>query len=503
MVDCSKMVPTRPSSSPTPPPTVVTSPPTPPTGQSACDVWIAQRPDWIQKNNCMAVKKINNCKNKFAIDSNNILRACMVKESKKNPGTFFCGHDTANPVDCSKPAEPVCSAPSACDLSLLDQALESAINANKRLAAQFLRMSFHDAGTFSSQSKEGGANGCLLTDARFVSQNENGGLPVPVSVLATIKADWEKKIASTCVKISAADIIQYAGLFAVVHTLPSIDADKHQQKLSQFQWGRPDATNCNPQWTNNLPGFSHPLSVDTTNLEARLEDSGIEIQNKMLVGNGFTAREATVLIGAHTIGQTRSVFGGGNLAGPWVDNGHDNGPVFDNTFFTHMVDNIFGGNNQGMPAGVPPKPFTFPFRDWFLQEQEGKPNLQWLDTDVALAFPHTKGKHPNFFVHSKEFAADNNVFLNEFFIALDKMSKLGVTSSSLVLPARCIARTTSVASLDKLLQTDIPAAEEEATTLLDNFEQEQSDLLLADLNNPDVPEIIKNSIRKMFDLTTQ
>lgn len=46
-----------------------------------------------------------------------------------------------------------------------------------------------------------------------------------------------------------------------------------------------------------------------------------------------TTEEATVLLGAHTIGQIRVEFGD-ELAGPWVPGGKDdateNGPIFNN-----------------------------------------------------------------------------------------------------------------------------------------------------------------------------
>ena len=83
----------------------------------------------------------------------------------------------------------------------------------------------------------------------------------------------------------------------------------------------------------------------------------------------------------------------------------------------------------------------------------------------SLAFSRTKGKHsrPNFFLHSKEFAADNHVFLDEFFSALEKMSNSvsPAVRSGTASPVHR-ARITSVASLDKLLQPDIPAAEEDS-----------------------------------------
>lgn len=53
--------------------------------------------------------------------------------------------------------------------------------------------------------------------------------------------------------------------------------------------------------------------------------------------------------------------------------------------------------------------------------------LDHLDTDIALAFPSLNTTvHPNFHNHSIVFAAINEKFLKVFFVALQKMSKLGV-----------------------------------------------------------------------------
>jgi hypothetical protein len=207
------------------------------------------------------------------------------------------------------------------------------MNSNPKFAAQVLRMSFHDAGTFSSATGQSGANGCLLNDPEFISNAapENGGLREPVGKLKAIKDTWESALSNKCVRVSSADMIQYAALFAVVHTLPGADQEVHEHKLSQFRWGRQDEANCNVETTKNLPGFQHRgTGLATADLKGRLEHSGQEIFSKMVVGNGFTARQAVALIGAHTIGQTRSQFGGGSFAGPWVDNGHEDfsgGPV--------------------------------------------------------------------------------------------------------------------------------------------------------------------------------
>ena len=75
-------------------------------------------------------------------------------------------------------------------------------------------------------------------------------------------------------------------------------------------------------------------------------------------------------------------------------------------------------------------PFNEVFPNWFLDEVSFNPiDLIHLDTDITLAFePDITKAHPDFSVKTNEYANSNAQFLQEFFMALDKMSKLGVTA---------------------------------------------------------------------------
>jgi hypothetical protein len=151
----------------------------------------------------------------------------------------------------------------------------------------------------------------------------------------------------------------------------------------------------------------------------------------MIERNGFTAREATALIGAHTIGLTRNEFGP-ELAGPWVENGADEatpqGPVFDNTYHQFLINTIPAMTveefSAGQTAEQSPPPFTRTFPNWFKAETT---DLNHLDTDIALAFPSQDTTvHPHYDTFSREFSNSNVEFITSFMAALDKMSKLGV-----------------------------------------------------------------------------
>ena len=91
--------------------------------------------------------------------------------------------------------------------------------------------------------------------------------------------------------------------------------------IDKFKWGRPDEMDCDLAWTDNLPGNPTGNAYGGPVTERCLA-AGKEIKDKMMDRNGFTAEESVALIGAHTIGQTRHVFGA-DLAAPWIQNGGD------------------------------------------------------------------------------------------------------------------------------------------------------------------------------------
>lgn len=334
--------------------------------------------------------------------------------------------------------------PTACELNILINLLDLTISADHKLAAQWLRLAFHDAGTFNQNTGPtgdgcevggtvGGANGCLMTNADFRDQPENGFLDAPIFTLQSIKMIWEEH-PDTCLSISAADIIQFAGLFASLRQVPpaGINASK-TATLKKFEWGRTDEPNCDINWCDNLPGFQ--LGTDATDIAMRCMNSGKEIKKKMMDRNGFTAEEAAALIGAHTIGLTRNSFGSSH-SNPWVSNGSDgatkDGPVFDNEFHKFLKNDLRASTVEEFVKNL--APFTETFTDWY---KDTKLGLNYLDTDIALAFPsQDKKAYPDFHSFTANFAANNGDFVNKFFAALGKMSKLGV-DAKLAAPSAC------------------------------------------------------------------
>ena len=338
---------------------------------------------------------------------------------------------TITPCECNESQRRFI--PSWCEVDILIDIMETHVLAVHSLLPQWTRAAFHDAGTFNQMTGEGGANGCLLNHAPMRLEPENGFMHLPLITLMDIKNEWERH---ACIKISSADILQFAASFATTrqsstngfgpesffdHT-PSSFAKR--DALKKFMWGRPDEGNCDTMWADNLP--SNPPST-TGGIPARCTAAGIEIREKMMKRNGFTAEESTVLIGAHSIGLIRNTFGPG-LAGPWVVSGKDNatpmGPVFDNSYHDFLINTVVANDVNSFAMNV--APFDDPsgiFPSWFRDHSD---DLDHLDTDLALAFPPLTSAHPDYSVFSTSFANDNDMFLKKFFLALDKMSKLGV-----------------------------------------------------------------------------
>ena len=356
--------------------------------------------------------------------------------------------------------------------------LDIAVHSEHKVAAQWLRLSYHDAGTFNQGTGEGGANGCLMSHPAMRNEPENGFLDVAINTLEAIKNNWEN-LENTCIDVSGADVIQFAGLFAAVRQTgtPGITASKIAQLL-QFEWGRPDEGSCQVRWCRNLPDFD--LGTENV-LPTRCMMAGKEIKEKMMDSNGFTSEEATALIGAHTIGLTRNRFNA-HLAAPWVENGADNftpeGPVFSNSFFDFLENRIIA--NSTTEFALNKAPFTQLFPNW---AQTNNPTngvkLNYLDTDLALAFPpRNPSDHPDYHVHTAAFSKDLTFFLTTFFKAMKKMGKLGIVES-LRVPSRCTicqsggAETLSETEVEQVVADVLQAVSAAEDTIADAQEEQK------------------------------
>jgi hypothetical protein len=141
-----------------------------------------------------------------------------------------------------------------------------------------------------------------MLSRRFTNslQPKNQFLNQPLLTLEDIKNSWHAD-PRTCIKVSSADILQFAAFFATTgqkhtpefilstSTAPTAIAKRNTLK-NDFLWGRPDESNCDVAWTDNLPGFATPANAACSGaIICRCTAAGDEINIKMIKRNGFTA----------------------------------------------------------------------------------------------------------------------------------------------------------------------------------------------------------------------
>jgi Peroxidase len=74
--------------------------------------------------------------------------------------------------------------PSICQVELLITLMDMAVDLNKAIAPQWLRLAFHDTVTFNMQEPEGGPNGCLLKHDAMRAQPVNRSLVLAIRNVA-------------------------------------------------------------------------------------------------------------------------------------------------------------------------------------------------------------------------------------------------------------------------------------------------------------------------------
>ncbi|KAL1552269.1 putative L-ascorbate peroxidase 6 [Salvia divinorum] len=190
------------------------------------------------------------------------------------------------------------SAAAADENSLLQEEIRKVLTKNK--APGFLRLVFHDAGTFDEGDKTGGMNGSIVYE---LDRPENAGLQKTVKILEKVKDEME-----SARPVSWADLIAMAGAEAVlICGGPEIPV----------RLGRIDATVPDP--TGRLP----EETLDAKNMK------------KSFQSKGFSAQELVALSGAHTIG-------GKGFGSP---------VVFDNSYYKILAKKS-GSSSGGMSSMI-------------------------------------------------------------------------------------------------------------------------------------------------------
>jgi cytochrome c peroxidase len=174
------------------------------------------------------------------------------------------------------------------------------------LPSRAMMLAFHDAGTWSSATQDGGAHAnqfldCVANTPCEQADGANLGLGWARDALETVYVKYK----TIC---SRADFWQIAGIVAIAKTGgPSIP----------FRWGRTDAVSSTPNFPDRLPGSTNDLPKIRTFLgPGRLD---------------LTDKEIVAFLGSHTIGSTHMEISGHRYH--WDSTPH----VFDNGYFQSML----------------------------------------------------------------------------------------------------------------------------------------------------------------------
>jgi catalase (peroxidase I) len=144
----------------------------------------------------------------------------------------------------------------------------------------FVRAAFHDAGTYNRAAGTGGANGSLLTSAESRNMRAHAGIVPTLNALKRFRTDINARLQADGLQVSAADLIQLAGAYAVeLAGGPSLYAS--------IPVGRVDTDVADS--ANQLP----------------FEDNSYNTIACKFVTNGYSITEMYALTGAHTLGVVR------------------------------------------------------------------------------------------------------------------------------------------------------------------------------------------------------
>lgn len=165
------------------------------------------------------------------------------------------------------------------------------------LMAPFVRLAWHDAGTYDKVSKTGGPNASIRFNPEL-SHGANKGLQFTIPIIDAKKSEFPQVSYADLIQASSTSAIEFAGGPAI-----------------PFRFGRPDATtsDCTPD--GRLP--------DATKVVPHLR----EVFYRMGLGD----LEIVALSGAHTLGKAWRENSG--FEGPWTVNP----TVFDHSYFVELV----------------------------------------------------------------------------------------------------------------------------------------------------------------------
>lgn len=238
-----------------------------------------------------------------------------------------------------------------------------------------IRLSWHDAGVYSTGAKTGGCPNAAMrfTDAGEGCFGANAGLPnVAVPLLQPIADKYVPSL------ISNADLWALAANVAIrVMGGPDI----------KTRFGRTDAKSS---------------AEGVEGQEGRLPDGdkGIDHLRDIFAPKGFSDKDIVALSGAHAVG--RCYLDRSGFEGAWTTDPYK----FDNGYFKAMLTNTYKEEKT----------------------EKGNPQLRAPDGTIMLISDYALLDDDAFKVHVEKYAADQDTFFSDFTSAWVKLQENGVSS---------------------------------------------------------------------------
>mmetsp|Transcript_7876 Transcript_7876/g.17354 ORF Transcript_7876/g.17354 Transcript_7876/m.17354 type:complete len:931 (-) Transcript_7876:12-2804(-) len=273
----------------------------------------------------------------------------------------------------------------------------------------FLRLAWHDAGTYDKNKTEfgerGGANGSIIYDPE-INHGANNGLFKAVGYLKPFKEDYPL--------VSWADLIQMAGAVGIEHAGGPKVAMKYGRKDVSGPEGCPGRQS---RGTADNAGLPDAFAGPDGKFGCGAPDAATHCRN-IFYRMGFDDKAIVALQGAHTIGRAFKERSGTVAEGY----GEANACPYTKAVPKGCPIRHDAAGGVGMPGGKSWTTKWLKFDNEYFQPhvyEEKDPNLFWAATDKSL---HTDEEFKKYFMLYKD---DQAAFFRDFAEAMKKLSELG------------------------------------------------------------------------------
>jgi len=242
----------------------------------------------------------------------------------------------------------------------------------------FVRLAWHNAGTYDKNTKKGGSEGALMRYKEEAGWGANAGLDKARARLEPVKANFPE--------VTYSDLWSFAGTVAIEEMGgPKLNWRPGRRDFAEEHEIQPDGL---------LP------DADGRDKPERPASHLREIFYRM----GFNDREIVALSGAHVLGRCHQDASG--YEGPWTRTP----TTFSNEYFTLLLNERWSQKK------------THKGSEWKgpLQYEDRSGDLMMLPTDMALVWDEKLKSI------LQEFASNEETFKKEFAKAWEKLQELGV-----------------------------------------------------------------------------